>query len=103
MSTPSIHRVGRFNVRVVDAPHTLYHGGHRDFSRARADYERGTILEVYDAAYDHCPAGQFVSAYTAETIVTLSPGSRLSLQGDVPAWTMDEEETAALVTLARAV
>lgn len=102
MSTPSIHRAGRFNVRVVPAPHTLYHGGHRDFSRTRADYERGTILEVYDAAYDHSPAGQFVSAYAAETIATLSPGARLSLHGGVPEWTMDEEETAALVALARA-
>ena len=102
MSTPVIHRVGRFNVRVVPAPHPLYHGGRRDFSRARTDYEqRETILEVYDAAYDHSPAGQFISSYYVSTIVE-TPLTRLNLQGDVPAWTMDEEETAALVAIARA-
>jgi hypothetical protein len=30
------------------------------------------------------------------------PGTRLSLQGDIPAWTMTEDETAGLTALARA-
>jgi hypothetical protein len=102
MTEPVIHPVGRFNVRVVPAPYPLYHGGRSDFSRERRDYERGTILEVFDAAYPHTEAGQFVTAYAAETLAALVPGTRLSLQGDIPAWTMTEDETAGLTALARA-
>jgi hypothetical protein len=103
MTESVIHPVGRFNVRVVPAPHPLYHGGRSDFSRERRDYERGTILEVFDAAYPHTEAGQFVTAYAAKTLASLAPGSRLALYTDIPAWTMTEDETAALTALARAV
>jgi hypothetical protein len=103
MTEPVIHPVGRFNVRVVPAPHPLYHGGRSDFSRERRDYERGTILEIYDAAHPHTPFGQFVTAYAAETIADLAPGSRLALYADIPAWVMTEDETAALTAIARAV
>jgi len=102
MSEPVLHPVGRFNARIVPAPHPLYHGGRRDFSRPRHDYERGIIIEVYDAAYDHSPAGQFISAYAATTLAEFTPGSCLNLHGGVPEWTMTREETATLVALARA-
>ena len=99
---PTVHPVGRFNVRVVPAPHPLYSGISRDFSRERHDYEQGTILELYDAAYPHTAAGQFVSAYNVETIATLAPGTLLDLHGGIPAWTMTAEETAELIAIARA-
>jgi hypothetical protein len=102
MNEPVIHPVGRFNVRVVPVPHPLYHGVRQDFSRERRDYERKTILEVFDARHPHTEAGQFVSSYYAETLAALAPGTRLSLQGDIPEWTMTEQETDALVALARA-
>jgi hypothetical protein len=97
-----IHPVGRFNVRVVPFPHPLYHGVAHDFSRPRHDYEQGTLLEVYDAAHPHTTAGQFICAYAAETIAAMDGTTRLNLHGGVPDWTMSEDETHALITLARA-
>jgi hypothetical protein len=99
---PTIHPVGRFNVRVVPAPHPLYSGRDHNFSRERHDYERGTILELFDAAHPHTTAGQFVSAYSVETIAALAPGTLLDLHGGIPAWTMTVEETATLIAIARA-
>lgn len=97
-----IHPVGRFNVRVVPNPHPLYHGVAHDFSRPRHDYERDTIIEVYDAAHPHTTIGQFISAYSAATLAGLGPESRLNLHGGVPAWTMTADETAQLAAIARA-
>jgi hypothetical protein len=101
MAELQLHQVGRFNVRVVPAPFPLYHGVQRDFSRERHDYERGTILEVFDAAYPHTEAGQFIGSYNLATIVGLKDGIQLDLHGGIPAWTMTVDETAAFVALAR--
>ena len=98
----SIHPVGRFTVRVVPNPHPLYSGTRHDFSRPRHDYERDTIIEVYDAAHLHTPLGQFIGAYSATTLIDFPAEQQLDLHGGVPAWTMTLEETAALIALARA-
>ena len=93
--------IGRFNARAVDPGDLLYHGTSNDWSREPASYERGhTIIEIYDSRHHHSPLGQFVSAYGADTLAAFS-GTKLNLQGDVPAWTMSAQETAALIAFAR--
>ena len=99
-TTPTTHPCGRFLARVVPDPHPLYHGGRHDWSRARHDYERGTVIEIYDTRHPHTDLGQFVTAYSAATLADLS--GRLSLHGGIPDWTMSAEETAALRALALA-
>ena len=100
-------RPQRFNVRVVPAEgpdSTLYHGMRRDWSRERASYERGVIVEVYDARYvkGFTPSGQFVTAYGADTLLSSGlEGRRLVLDGGIPAWTLDYEETRDLLRIAR--
>ena len=94
-------KIGRFNARAVDPGDGLYSGRARDWSRPPSDYERrDTIIEIYDSRYHHTSLGQFVSAYGAQTLATFT-GSKLSLQGDIPEWTMTADETAALVSFAR--
>jgi len=102
-----VHRLSpKFSARVVRPGGLLYHGVRNDFSREPASYERGhAIIEIYDARHTgkgFSPIGQFVSSYSAE-ILAASPLRRLSLQGGISEWTMDEAETAALVRLAKSV
>jgi hypothetical protein len=98
-------------VRLVTAPDgLLYHGIHSDWSRDRQSYETGTTVEVYDRTYAGRPGftalGQFVTAYGARTL--LASGDRasdprradgLSMQGDIPAWTLTADEFTTLLGL----
>jgi hypothetical protein len=85
------HSVGRFTVRVVPNPHPLYSGTRHDFSRPRHDNERDTIIEVYDPTHLHTPTGQFISAYSAATLIDFPAEQQLDLHGGVPVWTMTLE------------
>ena len=96
-----IMKIGRFNARAVDPGDLLYHGMSHDWSREPTAYERDhAIIEIYDSRYHYSTLGQFVSSYGAGTLATFG-GRQLSLQGDIPAWTMSPEETAALIAFAR--
>jgi hypothetical protein len=58
------------------------------------------MVEVYDRQYAgprFTPLGQFVTAYGARTLLTHR--GRLSLQGDVPAWTLSADEVTTLLGL----
>lgn len=97
----NVVEAGRFNLRVCRPGSLLYSGQSHTFDRPPRPWEaQHTLIEVYDSRYPHTSIGQFVSSYLAETLAGKTP-VRLSLQGDVPDWTMTVEETAILVALAR--
>jgi hypothetical protein len=97
----TLHAVSdRFMVRIVTEPlGLLYHGMRNDWSRERRSYEEGTIVEVYDRKYveGFTPLGQFVTAYSARTLLGVK--GALSLQGDIPAWTLTRDEVTTLLGL----
>jgi hypothetical protein len=97
-----ILKLGRFNARAVDPGDLLYSGMTHDWTRQPSSYERDhTIVEIYDSRYRHSTLGQFVGAYGVNTLAPFS-GTRLILHGGVPDWTMNAQETSALVAFARA-
>ncbi|QIN94747.1 hypothetical protein PP460_gp055 [Streptomyces phage Muntaha] len=52
--------------------------------------ETEPLVEFYDLRYSHTPDGQFTGCRTTqEDILNRHPFRELSLQGDVPAWTVD--------------
>jgi len=102
----SVHRVGRWVVRIAPEPADLYLGTDRTWTRERATYETGTIVEVYDAKYveGFTPLGQFVTAYGARTLTdsAVGRGTGLILDGGIPAWRMSADEfTTVLGLIAR--
>lgn len=83
--TKVFNHVGRaFNVRAV------FRGDRYGLGNALT-HDGPPMVEFYDAFYADAkgfgPIGQFVSRYYLATL-KLRPVSLLSLQGDVPAWTV---------------
>lgn len=103
MSEEQVHRVGRFTVRVAPPDSLLYNGPEGACTREPDDRERGhVILEIYDPRHPGSPLGQIVTAYLLESVLDITPRTRLVLQPGVAAWTMTKAETTALVALAHA-
>ena len=103
MSEEHVHRVGRFTVRVAAPDSLLYNGPEGACTREPDDRERGhVILEIYDPRHPGSPLGQIVTAYLLESVLDITPRTRLVLQPGVAAWTMTKAETTALVALAHA-
>ena len=57
-----------------------------------------TLIEFYDNRYTEgfTPLGQFVSRYYAEQMLSRPSGCSLSLQNDIPSWTVSGEEMDVL-------
>lgn len=56
--------------------------------------EKVTIVAFYDSSQNHTPDGQFIAEYYFESFIRgYNPDilNDLSLQGDVPAWTLSGE------------
>jgi hypothetical protein len=55
-----------------------------------------TLVEFYDNRHPHTPLGQFVSRYYAETLLARPTGCSLTLDFEVPSWTVSGAEMAVL-------
>lgn len=69
--------------------------------------EADPLVEFYDYTYagqkTFGPRGQFVSRYYAQTLAQHKLGLGLSLDGGVPAWTVDGEALRLVLFTARAI
>jgi hypothetical protein len=56
---------------------------------AASEITRRPLVEFYDTRFPQTPDGQFVSRYYLDTLLT-GRQTGLNLQGDVPAWSIDD-------------
>lgn len=56
---------------------------------AASEITRRPLVEFYDSRFPHTPDGQFVSRYYLDTLLS-GRETGLDLQGDVPAWAIDD-------------
>lgn len=89
---------GHFNVRV------LRKGEKYGLEDCLTHKERKPLVEFYDYRHRNdkeWKRGQFVSSYYAETILDHDPNSVLSLDGDIPEWTVSAESMQEILAWLR--
>lgn len=54
------------------------------------------MIEFYDPRYQHGPLGQFVQRYYVSTILQNDSWGALTLQGDIPEWSVSAHDMAEI-------
>jgi len=74
--------------------------GRTFYAQLYFDRKAQPSVTIYDCTHINArwPKGQPVSSYYAATLVARAPGAGLSMQGDVPEWSLDARNVDELVT-----